>query len=136
MSHRLPWQFELLLPGFLILLFLLVVIVLVCQRNVEHQRYQSVSSNNGTNDRSSNGTENGIPLMVPSATSDLVPKDRKLRLRLKESRKKVGEWPVAIYLTVRAKSGKDADRLVVEFCEKLKKKLRRKLVVKSAEAAK
>ncbi len=29
MSHRLPWQFELLLPGFLILSFLLVVIVLV-----------------------------------------------------------------------------------------------------------
>ena len=47
---------------------------------------------------------------------------------MKESRKKVGEWPVAIYLTVRAKSGKDADRLVVEFCEKLKKKLGRKLV--------
>ncbi len=55
---------------------------------------------------------------------------------MKESRKKVGEWPVAIYLTVRAKRGKDADRLVVEFCEKLKKKLGRRLVVKSAEAAK
>ena len=66
--------------------------------------------------------------MVPEQTSDLVPKDRELRLRLKESRKKVGEWPVAIYLIVRAKSGKDADRVVVAFCERLKKKLGRKLV--------
>ncbi len=55
---------------------------------------------------------------------------------MKESRKKMGEWPVAIYLTVQAKNGKDADSLVVEFCERLKKKLGRRLVVKTVEVDK
>lgn len=40
---------------------------------------------------------------------------------------------VAIYLSVRGESMKEVDSLIVKFCQGLKKKLGRRLVVKSGE---
>lgn len=43
---------------------------------------------------------------------------------------------VAIYLRVRGENAKEVDGLVYKFCEELKKKLGRRLVVKGAEVDK
>jgi len=46
------------------------------------------------------------------------------------------EHDVAIYLRVRGETAKDVDSLVYKFCSGLKKKLGRRLVVKSVEVDK
>ncbi len=53
-----------------------------------------------------------------------------------KTRKRLEEHDVAIYLTVRGESTREVDELVTRFCYGLKKKLGRRLVVKSVEVDK
>jgi hypothetical protein len=53
-----------------------------------------------------------------------------------KSRKRLEEHDVPIYLRLRGEDAKDVDSLVYKFCDGLKKKLGRRLVVKGVEVDK
>ena len=53
-----------------------------------------------------------------------------------KAHKRLEEHDVAIYLRVRGESTMEVDDLVTRFCKELKKKLGRRLVVRSAEVDK